>query len=357
MPAIPHGGDLEAASRRWGIPPGRFLDFSASVGPVGLPEAARAAVSAALPRLDRYPDPSASALRTALARRHGRPESEVLVTAGATGALTLAVRAAAPRFVGVLAPCYRDVERAAAQAGALVDFHMAEESRGFAFDWAKAGAWLPGHDLVLLGTPNNPTGRAVAPEASLALADAAPRAVLLVDESFLDFLPGADAWSLAASSAARPNVVVLRSLTKFYAMPGLRVGYAVGPEPALMAMAACAEPWAVGTLAQEAALACLADASYARTARAVVEEERGFLAAGLEAAGFAVHPSQANFLLVRGRNSAASLVEHLGRRGLLVRDASDFPGLGPDHVRIAVRARADNQILLSALGGLAHAAS
>lgn len=343
------------ASARFGLPADAFLDFSASVSPLGVPEGVREALLRAFDRLPEYPDPDCGALRRALARLHGRHEEEILVTNGATEALSLTLRAICPRRVGVLAPSYRDIERAAAQVGARVSLLKASEARGFAHDWDQVARWARGRDLVALGTPNNPTGRATAPDVLVRLAEAVPGTVFLVDEAFLDFLDMPEAWSLARGGAAPDNVLVLRSFTKFYAIPGLRLGHAVGDRKLILRLKAAGEPWSVNGLAQAAGTACLEEKTYARTLRVVMAEERAFLSAGLARLGLKIYPSQANFLLLRMPSPARDWVERLGREGILVRDASDFPGLGKHHVRISVRARPENQRLLAAMGKAASA--
>ncbi len=350
MKPIPHGGGRASASARFGLPAGAFLDFSASVSPLGVPEGVREAILRGMDRLPEYPDPDCRSLGRALARLHGRHEDEILVANGATEALSLALRALRPRRVGVLAPAYRDIERAAAQAGAKVSFLKASEARGFAHDWDRAARWARSRDLMALGTPNNPTGRATAPDVLARLAEAAPDTVFLVDEAFLDFLDAPEAWSLARGGAAPANVLVLRSFTKFYAIPGLRLGYAVGDRKLVARLKDAGEPWSVNGLAQAAGLACLEERSYARALRAVVAEERAFLSEGLSRMGFKACPSQANFILVKLPGPARDWAERLGRQGILVRDASDFPGLGANHVRIAVRTRTENARLLAAMG-------
>jgi threonine-phosphate decarboxylase len=347
---VRHGGDLASASTRFGLAPEDFLDFSASVSPLGVPEGVREAILRGIARLPEYPDPSCRTLVRALARLHERNEDEILVTNGATEALSLALRAIRPRRVGILAPAYRDIERAAAQEGAKVSFLRASGSRGFTHDWDAAARWARGRDLVALGTPNNPTGRATAPDVLSRLAEAVPGTVFLLDEAFLDFLDAPEAWSLARGTAASDNVLVLRSFTKFYAVPGLRLGYAVGDRKLIRCLREAGEPWSVNSLAQAAGLACLEEAAYARRLRALVREEREFLSEGLSRMGFTVYPSQANFLLVRLPGPAGAWAERLGRLGILVRDASDFPGLGRNHVRLAVRTRPENRRLLAAMG-------
>lgn len=315
MRPIPHGGDFT----------GTFLDFSASVSPLGVPAGVKRAILSAMGELPRYPDPESRRLRAALARRHGRREGEILVTNGSTEAISLVFRALKPTRTGIFAPAYRDPERAARQVGSEVYF-------------LKPGSSVRGLGLVYLGSPNNPTGQ-VASRTPLS-----GPTTWLVDETFLDFSGGAS----LAEGRLKPNVLVLRSFTKFYSLPGLRLGYVVGPARLIERLGAQAEPWSVNALAQAAGIACLKEGAYARRLKALIRSERARLSNGLKSLGFRVLPSQANFLLVF-RKDARRILRKLERKGILLRDASDFPGLGQGWIRIAVRTKVENGLLLRAL--------
>lgn len=202
----------------------------------------------------------------------------------------------------------------------------------------------------MLCNPHNPTGRLLTPPELLAISDATP-ATVLVDEAFIDLTDAGEAGSVISHVQRRPNLVVIRSLTKFYAMPGLRVGYAIARPDLVSRLDAVRDPWSVSTAAQAAALAALSDRDYAQRTRDWLCTERPFLAGALgRLPGYAVAtPPSANFILVRAPEPAHAIQEQLGPQGILIRDCRSFQGLTEYHMRIAVRTRADNLRLLKAL--------
>jgi threonine-phosphate decarboxylase len=183
--------------------------------------------------------------------------------------------------------------------------------------------------LLVVTQPVNPTGATVNTEL---------RAPLLVDESFLEFtgLP---------SAARRSDVWVLRSLTKFYALPGLRIGALIGPREEVARLREWREPWQVNVLAEAAALAAIADHEHARRTLAFVRSERAWMEASLPVRP---EPSCANYLFVRLPYRSAALCEHLLERKILVRDCTGTPGVAGQAVRVAVRTRAENERLVAA---------
>ncbi|MFZ5814749.1 MAG: threonine-phosphate decarboxylase CobD [Bacillota bacterium] len=336
-----HGGDLVAASRRWGIPPERFLDFSANINPLGPPPAALEAARSALAGVANYPEPFARSLRAALARHHGLPEEAVLVGNGAAEVLYLLLRQAAGRRVALPAPGFAEYGRAARAAGA--------ELLTYPPDRPTPPPGLRQGDWLILCNPHNPTGGIYDPGQVLALAEQTP-ATLLVDEAFIDLTEPGEAGSVIPAVLRRPNLVVARSLTKFYALPGLRIGYAVAPPAMVAALDGARDPWSVSSLAQAAALAALADEAFAARTREWVRAERPFLAAALAGLpGYTVCPPAANFVLVRAPQPAHAVQERLGPQGILIRDCRSFEGLTPFHMRLAVRTREENLRLLEAL--------
>jgi threonine-phosphate decarboxylase len=217
--------------------------------------------------------------------------------------------------------------------------------------------------VIYLGNPNNPTSTVLSRAEILELATtaAAHRAWLVVDEAFVHFLepPGAaDAhWSVATLAPGLPNLLVVGSLTKLFAFPGLRVGYVVGAPAIIEELDARRDPWTVGALAQAAAVAALGSWDYlGETRRWLSATRSGFASALAALPGVRVgHEPQANFVLFEVTSAgldAAAVVEALGRRGILLRDASNFPGLGRGYLRSAIRTRPQNYRLLRALGAV-----
>jgi len=205
---------------------------------------------------------------------------------------------------------------------------------------------------VFLCNPNNPTGRVMSRSAVRELAEAACRrqAWLIVDEAFIDYCP---TQSFISMLSAYPRMLLLRSLTKFYAMPGLRIGYLVGASKVVDQLKDRLPPWSVNSLAQEVALAVLRDHTYAANSRTYMTCERSRFVKGLRSlSGLRVYPSASNFVLLElpATTSAEEVTECLTAERLLVRDCSTLPGLTRQMIRVAIRRTNENRRLLAALG-------
>jgi cobyric acid synthase CobQ/L-threonine-O-3-phosphate decarboxylase len=344
-----HGGNLRDLARLAGRPSEEVLDFSASINPLGPPDCLRPVLSRAIDLLVHYPDPESRELVAALARSHGVEENRIIVGNGSTELLFAIMRARPRRRAVIPAPCYIDYSVAARRAGIEVHSLALEENAGFALDWDALEQSLGQDDLVILGQPNNPTGVTFDPEKLRHFAACHADALFVIDEAFADFIE--DYRPLLRDVPA--NVVVMRSMTKFYALAGLRLGFAVArPEMAALIRAQM-PPWSVNTLAQAAGGAVLADEDYARRSRALVTEQREALTAGLrKLPGLYVYPSSTNFLLVRLNRSdldAPALAARLIVQGIAIRVCDNFEGLDRRFFRLAVRTGEENERLLAAL--------
>lgn len=335
-PAYAHGGDVLAAAARWGLDPAAILDFSANINPAGPPPGALAAAHAALAGgvAARYPEPFAATLRAELARRHDIDPASVMVGNGAAELIHLLGRLAPGGRVAVPVPGFAEYARAARAVGAEV---------------VPAGTRA---DLTFINNPHNPTGALLTPAQVLARADAAaaPRALTVVDEAFIDLTDVGESGSVIGHAPRRRDLAVVRSLTKFYALPGLRVGYAVAHPDLIARLDRERDPWSVSATAQAAALAALDDHAYAAATRAWVRAERAFLAGELaRLPGYRVWPPSANYILAEAPEPAWQIQQRLGPRGILVRDCRSFEGLTERHMRLAVRSRPENLRLLDEL--------
>jgi histidinol-phosphate/aromatic aminotransferase/cobyric acid decarboxylase-like protein len=301
--------------------------------------------------LAHYPRPSAAI--DAIAARHQRPVRQVLPTSGGAEAFTLLARALHPKHAVVVHPQFTEPEAALRAAGHQVERVILGAASGFTF---RADQIPERADLVMIGNPTNPTG--VLHPAELLRALIRPGRTLVVDEAFMDAVPG-ETQSLAA--AHLPGLVVLRSLTKTWALAGLRAGYAVGDESVIAAMSAQQPPWSVSTPALAAIVACLEPAALAEAAAAtrVIAAHRRVLADGLAALGLPVagRPSTPFVLLdTSSIGSNGSVRAALRDAGFAVRRGDTFPGLGPDWIRVAVREPAVSRRLLETIASTAAAA-
>lgn len=342
-----HGGDVLTAQARYGGP---VLDCSANLTPLGMPPqvgeaAARAAANAAP-----YPDPLCRALRAAIAAHDGVAPGQVLCGGGAAELIFRLAYALRPRRALVTAPTFSEYEGALGQVGCAVTRHLLRRERNFDVDEGLLEAIGPDTELVFLCTPNNPTGRLIDQELLLAVAEKCRGlgAVLAVDECFLPLACGGP--GLAPWLVEYPNLLLLRAFTKSYAMAGLRLGYALSANTALLErLSLSGPPWSVSTPAQAAGLAALTQCPHwPEQGRAFLEGARPALAEGLSALGLDVVPGQANYLLFRAAG-AADLKEKMVKKGVLIRSCANYHGLGEDWYRVCVGPTEQNRRLLAAL--------
>ncbi|MFD2368969.1 threonine-phosphate decarboxylase CobD [Brevibacillus sp. GCM10020057] len=349
-----HGGDLWTAAQRFGVAPGDFLDYSANINPLGLPPSVREMLLASLAEVTRYPDPGHRQFRQALAARLELPEAWLLPANGAAEAMALAILGLAPQTVGVVYPCFSEYAQLARQFGAQVIGCCGREELGFKPDTDELYRLFEASDLVFVGSPNNPTGILYTPQELRQMADWAQetKTWLVVDEAFLDFVQEERQFTLASNLERYPRVILMRSMTKMYAIPGLRLGYAIAQPEVIGRMRAKQVSWSVNALALRAGELCLAEQAYERQTRALIAREREYLAGFIRSElGWRVWPGEANFLLLRtpADRTAEQLQAMLGKKGILVRSCAMYPGLTVHDVRIAVRGRSDNERLTAAL--------
>ena len=341
-----HGGDWAGYRARFGHD---ALDFSANVSPLGLPQGVADAIVAALPTADRYPDPLCRELRTALSRAEQLPEPWILCGNGAADLIYRLVWTLKPRRALLPAPTFAEYAAALESVGCEVKRKTLHEADDFAVTEAFVQAVNQSIDLMFLCQPNNPTGQITPPELVQRLvrrcADCG--AVLVVDECFLDFLQQRDALTAKPLLQTAPNLVILKAFTKLYAMAGVRLGYALCSNTALLAkMQAAGQPWGVSSLAQAAGAAALRETAYADAVRALIADQRPRLAAGLRALGLQVIEGSANYLLFRAPETLGAALQ---QRGVCLRSCGNYPGLSAGWYRTAVRTAPENEQLLQTM--------
>jgi threonine-phosphate decarboxylase len=350
-----HGGNVFAVARTLGISPEGILDFSASINPLGMAPGVRGALAGCVERLLHYPDKGAAELKDHLAAYHGITAAQLAVANGSTELIHLM-----PRLVGggralIVAPAFAEYALALEKSGWQIDYFTLKSEDGFALSLASLQEKLAQNfDMLFVCNPGNPTGALIPKGDIAALLGICQKCdtFLVLDEAFIDFCEEDSAKDLIGGYE---HAVLLRSMTKFFAIPGLRLGYAIGAPKTIAAITSLQDPWSVNTAAQVAGIASLSDAAYCEATRSYVAAERDHLSAGL--AGLpcqAVFPSRANYLLVQLGNgsSAAQLRARLLKKGVLIRDCGNFQGLDGSFFRVAVRLREENDRLLELLGGV-----
>ena len=337
-----HGGDIYSQPVR--------LDFSANVNPYGAPESVRAAVRDAAWKLTAYPDPYCGPLREKLARANGLEKEAVICGNGAAELIYQFAAALRPKEALLPVPSFADYENALAAADCAPVFYPLSRQNGFLLTEDVVERIGPNTDLILLCSPNNPTGRSVPRELLLKILDRCRQtgAWLFLDECFLDLTDEDKAFSLGDHLREGDRVFLLRAFTKAYGMAGLRLGYGLCRNRDLLdRMCRLNQPWNVSTPAQAAGLAALDCPQWPKRARKLFQTEKPFLYAGLTSLGLGVLPGDANFLFFTGE---PALYDRLRAQGVLIRNCETYRGLGPGDCRIAVRTRAENEELLKSMG-------
>ena len=335
-----------------GSPHAEFLDFSISVNPLGPPPGAMEEYHAAAPRITSYPAPYPVLFEQLIAQANGVAPANVMAGNGSTQLIYLIFRVLRPRNPFVVIPTFSEIANAAAACGTPASPVLLREASGFTLDPSALEAALArGADAIFIGRPNSPTGTFI-PEATardVARRCARQGAWCIFDEAFIEFAGDA---SLARFAADHPLVLVIRSMTKLYATPGLRLGFAIAAEETITRMRNAIEPWSVSVAAEQVGRACLsAPADYLERTLRTVAAERAFLTRQLGAhPHLRVFPSAANFLMVAvdGERQTSAFGDYLMDRGIAIRDLARLPGCRSGLYRIAVRLRLDNERLTEA---------
>ncbi|GGG79910.1 threonine-phosphate decarboxylase CobD [Paenibacillus radicis (ex Gao et al. 2016)] len=347
-----HGGDLRTAEEAYGLPAEHFLDYSSNMNPFGPPPAVRQVLAAYADKIDRYPDPAVRGLRTKLAQLHAVDEQSILIGNGAAELIDLVVRQHNPVITGLAYPSFAEYGDAVHKiGGGTLPIPLTEAEQ---FELSEASLLQSrAADFYMIGSPNNPTGKLVRPELILKLVKQG--ATVVVDEAFMDFVPDEEAYSLLQEAAVNDRLFVIRSMTKFYAIPGIRLGYIVGEPGNIAELSRLQVPWSVNSLAQLIGEAVLDDEEFAAKTKNWLQEEGPWFADRLWESGLNVYAGAANYVLVRLPEqpglTAAALQNELGRRGVLIRDASHFTGLDAHYCRFAIKLRPQNERFLAELKG------
>lgn len=360
-----HGGNLCQEAARIGLKPERMLDASASLVPFRPPVVLRRALERGIrgSALRDYPDRSQQALRDAIAAWHGIDPDAVLPGNGAAELFTWVARDAADcGLSSMLEPGFADYRRAlACWGGAAQGLPLVLNGSGpGAEPWPLPMDQYAQGQVLWITNPHNPTGQLWSRASLEPLLER--HALVICDEAFLPLVPNGDQHSLIPRVVDHPNLVVIRSLTKLFAVAGLRLGYAIAAPERLQQWSQWRDPWPVNGLALAAGTAVMADQRGLRRwqerVQAWIRREEPWLRARIQALpGLTAHPSSANYLLVEGEGSLLALREQVAQRGVLLRDCRSFAGLGERWLRVGLQDRRGNRRILQALRGALRAQS
>jgi threonine-phosphate decarboxylase len=356
-----HGGDIYSAARELKRDPTEILDFSASINPLGPSPQVWKAITASRHLLSHYPDPNCWDLRQALAIFWHIDPEHIVVGNGSTELIEALPRALGIHRLLVVQPTFSEYAAAMVRAGGQATALFADRSDQYAIPIDRLCHVMEAGrhdgrsiDGVVLCHPNSPTGQACSADDVARLAKATRRRGLwlVIDEAFADYCPDR---SVLPHAASWPHVVILRSMTKFYALPGLRVGYAMATRITARQLQRQLPPWSVSAMGQVAALAAVNDAAHARKSLRFMARERERLQASLVALpGCVVMPTHANYFLVELPLGwqAREMTKQLRNKGVLIRDCSSVPGTNSRSIRLAVRTVQDNDRIVRTISHL-----
>ncbi|MFS0598101.1 threonine-phosphate decarboxylase CobD [Peribacillus frigoritolerans] len=323
--------------------PESVLDFSANINPLGPPLRIKQQWSGFFEGILQYPDPHAIELTKSIAKKEALPEQSVLMGNGGAEIIMLVANGLANQRVLIIQPAFAEYAEACLAAGCKVDFHQLD-APGWQLDLERLIPRLPEYDAIFLCTPNNPTGVSFKRDTVRELIIECQKADCLVvlDEAFYDFTE--DAFSYASLINAFPHLLILRSMTKIFAIPGLRLGYLLASPDIIKRVRNYKPHWSVNHVALEVGKICLAEEAYMRKTRDFIAWQKQKLFRFYEEQGLDVSDSTVNFYLVK--DESLSLFPFLLKKGIVPRHTYNFPGLDGRWLRFAVKSEHDNEALM-----------
>ncbi|MGQ7553777.1 threonine-phosphate decarboxylase CobD [Streptococcus suis] len=350
---VEHGGNMNQLASDFGFRPEDCLDFSANINPLGLSEKVKSKIIETLDCLVHYPDVTYSQSKAALAEYHSCPTQQILLSNGAVDIFYELARYVKPKKILLLSPTFMEYEKAFKQVGSDIIYHVLERPH---YSWTFESILpnlekLSSGDLVLICNPNNPTGTVVPTDTLLLVAEFLRQkgVYLVLDEAFMDFITDSDSYSMVAHLKDYQNVIVVRSLTKFYAIPGLRLGYALSSNTDLIAaIDEMRPPWTINALADALVPVILKDSEYHHATEEWLKSEQEFLYKELTALpDLQVLPPTVNYIFFEYEGNE-SLRELLIQEKIFIRSCHNYHHLNDRHYRVAIRSREENCRLIEA---------
>lgn len=333
-----------------------IIDFSVNTNPLGLPKGLSCIISKNTDCVLRYPDPSSGRLKRKLAALHAVGTENIAIGNGSIEFIYLVPRAFKTKRALIITPTFSEYEFAVRSNGSIPAFFNACEKDDFRIDCARLAECLPRRDALFLCNPNNPTGAILHSDDVLYLSRFLRkyRGLLILDEAFIEFTGESERTAVISEALKNRSIVILRSLTKFFAIPGLRLGYAIGHKRIIEKIVKLQYPWNVNGPAQLAGVKVLADKVYMDRTRLFVAKERQYMSGRLGSIkGLRVYPSSANFILCKLQDASiqdsGELTQELLRRGIYIRACGNFRALNDKFFRVAVRRRDDNNRLINSM--------
>lgn len=346
-----HGANPHYLYEALGIDmPNHYVDFSANINPLGPPPTLKENWPRFFESITYYPDPHAAQLTARLAEKEGLSEGSILVGNGGAEMITLVGRYLAGKKVLIIQPAFAEYAEACHAAGCEVSYYQLNEPN-WELNLEPLLPLLKENDAIFLCTPNNPTGVAFSEDVVRKLVKECEKwnCLVVMDEAFYDFVD--DNFTYGPLVADHSHVIILRSLTKIFAIPGLRLGYLLGNEALIQQMKMNKPHWSVNAIALEAGKLCMEEDHFIQQTRAYIKKQKQRLFSFFKENGFEFSNSVINFYLLKDPNTedCGELLSFLLKRGIIPRHTYNFPGLDGRWLRFAIKSDKENSLLMEGL--------
>lgn len=347
-----HGGNIYKLQREG---KNNILDYSSNINPLGVPESLKKAISENFSLLERYPDINYVELRESIGNYNNINSENIIVGNGATEVLFLYMKALKPKKVLIASPTFAEYERALNNIECEIDFFELKEKENFILDKEKFIEEAKNYDIAVLCNPNNPTGKFISKNIIAEINEKLEKSntKLFIDESFIEFIKDWEEKTVADFKSE--NIFILRALTKFFALPGIRLGYGICFDKKIIDnINSKREPWSVNTFADIAGKVILDDKEYIKNTEKWIEEERKYFVASLKEIAknkkIKVYDTETNFILIKlNTYTAEEFRNKMLEKNILVRNASNFKFLDETFVRLAIKDREKNEKVIKAI--------
>ena len=352
-----HGSDLEKISEYYGIPKDSIISFGANVNPLGLSRKVKAALSRHLDIISTYPDREYTSLRCAIGEYCQVSPAHVMVGNGSTELISLLIEQRRPKKTLILGPTYSEYARELSFSDSTQDYYHLNPDTGFCLNISDFLERLEaGYDLLIICNPNNPTSSVIGTSDMRSILSVCQKAgtFVMIDETYVEFAPDISSVSAMSLIEEFDNFMVLRGVSKFFAAPGLRLGYGVTSSHSFLARVKQHQiPWSLNSIAAFAGELMLQDTNYIEETRSLIKAERTRMLEELhKISGITVYDAAANFILIRIRKpgmTAFDLFEACIKQGMMIRDCSSFQCLEGEYVRFCVMGREENSRLIEGI--------
>lgn len=349
-----HGGNIWAEKQ---VNNAKIIDFSSNINPLGISPGTKNAIIRNINNISCYPESDSINLISSLARYHNISPDNIAVGNGSIELIYLIPNILKPKKTLIITPSFSEYEYASCINNSKIIYFAANEEKRFEIEFDGLKKLIPEADLVFINNPNNPTGTYLGTEMILQISKLCRehKTVLVLDEAFIDFVENHDCQPILKEALKNKYLLILRSLTKYFALPGLRIGYAISGHELIEKIKENQYPWNINLFAQIAASEIISDKNYIEASKKYILREREYLLNNLKGLkGLKIYPAAANFILCKLENTAINNADMLDakliKKGIMIRNCANFRGLSERFFRVAVRKREENRKLIRELG-------